>query len=416
VKSGGRRGAALLLAATTVVSAHPASAQADTVSSIRSAQTEIVQRNFQSSIGQAELQVSQAEAAAAADSRALTQAQAAASNAGAILSQAKAKLGSDTQALHVATAVRAADHRQVEKSRAGLSIIAVGLYTGEATSLQPGSLHALETGQQAVIEAGEVQAVESVLDRALKAETAAASAADRRWKQLTRSVADDGRGVQSAGSTAEALNGRVRVTAAAEAGDQQRLASAGQRLAAAQGALRAALAAVAGPTGTGLSVLGGSALSPSQLVNWYNSQGYVDFTSASIRQLATWYVQAGQTEGVRGDVAFAQAILETGGFSSPDAVYLSNFAGIGHCDSCAAGWDFPSPQAGVVGQLQLLRIWAGGGGSPAPVLAAITPSNQPLSGCCTTWESLTGVWATDPYYASQILGIYQGMLDQALAG
>ena len=54
-------------------------------------------------------------------------------------------------------------------------------------------------------------------------------------------------------------------------------------------------------------------------------------------------------------MAFAQAVLETGGFSSPDAVDLNNYAGIGHCDTCGQGWAFPSPQAGVLGQLQLLR-------------------------------------------------------------
>ena len=41
-------------------------------------------------------------------------------------------------------------------------------------------------------------------------------------------------------------------------------------------------------------------------------------------------------------VAFAQSILETGYFSFPGGGQLvpsdNNFAGIGACDSCAAGW------------------------------------------------------------------------------
>jgi hypothetical protein len=118
---------------------------------------------------------------------------------------------------------------------------------------------------------------------------------------------------------------------------------------------------------------------------------------------------------VRGDVAFAQAILETGGFSSPDAVNLNNYAGIGHCDTCSTGWAFPSPRGGVDGQLQLLQIFAGG--TPpdpiAPVLAALVPSKESSLGCCSTWEALTGVWATDPTYGSQILSIYQQMLQFA---
>jgi hypothetical protein len=168
-----------------------------------------------------------------------------------------------------------------------------------------------------------------------------------------------------------------------------------------------------------LSLLGGAALTADQLVGWFNSQGFADLTSAPVTDLARWYIQAGAQEGIRGDVAFAQAVLETGGFSSPDAVGLSNFAGIGHCDSCATGWGFPSPQAGVIGQVQLLRIFADAGatpaGAPAPVLADLTPARQGRAGCCSTVEALTGVWATDPGYAQQILEIYGQVLSSALA-
>jgi hypothetical protein len=165
--------------------------------------------------------------------------------------------------------------------------------------------------------------------------------------------------------------------------------------------------------------MGRSALSAAQLAAWYTASGYADLTTASINQLATWYIRQGVREGVRGDVAFAQAILETGGFTSPDAVDLNNYAGIGHCDSCAAGWNFPSPQDGVIGQLQLLSIFAGGGkpitGLP-PVLPALTTANEGRHGCCNTWESLTGVWATDPTYTAQILGIYDQILQYTLGG
>jgi hypothetical protein len=182
------------------------------------------------------------------------------------------------------------------------------------------------------------------------------------------------------------------------------------------------LAALNGPTSTSagsLSLLGGSALTASQLAAWFSWEGYTDFTSARIDQLAAWYTQAGAEERVRGDVAFAQAILETGGFSSRDAVDLNNYAGIGHCDSCSSGWQFPSPNGGVVGQTQLLRIFATTAappaGAPGPVLPSLTVSQQHEAGCCPSVESLTGVWATDPTYGAQILGLYQQMLDFALS-
>ena len=168
-----------------------------------------------------------------------------------------------------------------------------------------------------------------------------------------------------------------------------------------------------------LSVLGGSALDGAQLAGWFDAQGYEDLTSASIGQLASWYIQYGAEEGVRGDLAFAQAVLETGGFSSPDATDLSNFAGIGHCDTCDSGWAFPSPQGGVLGQIQLLRIFADSGpgpvGAPGPVLGALAAGKEMSAGCCSTIESLTGVWATDPAYGQQVLDIYAQMLSYVLA-
>jgi hypothetical protein len=167
-----------------------------------------------------------------------------------------------------------------------------------------------------------------------------------------------------------------------------------------------------------LSLLGGSALTASELAAWFNWEGYADLTSAPIDKLAGWYISYGQKMGVRGDVAFAQAVLETGGFASPDAVDINNFAGIGHCDTCASGFSFPSPEKGVLGHVQLLRIFATTAAppphAPPPVLDLLTPAQQPRAGCCSTVQSLTGVWATDPTYGAQILGIYQQMLDYAI--
>jgi len=50
---------------------------------------------------------------------------------------------------------------------------------------------------------------------------------------------------------------------------------------------------------------------------------------------------------VRGDVAFAQSILETAGFANPGSAPTdNNFAGIGWCDTCAHGFDFPDAPTG----------------------------------------------------------------------
>jgi hypothetical protein len=138
-----------------------------------------------------------------------------------------------------------------------------------------------------------------------------------------------------------------------------------------------------------------------------------------VSQLAAWYVSEGDTEGVRGDIAFAQAVEETGGFSSPDSITINNYAGIGHCDSCDSGLEFASAQIGVDAQIQLLRTTADATLTTAQLgqplaSSALAPEDQPLRGCCSTWAGLTGHWATDPDYGANILGIYASMLEYAL--
>ena len=71
---------------------------------------------------------------------------------------------------------------------------------------------------------------------------------------------------------------------------------------------------------------------------------YTPRITVPIDELAQDYIDEGENAGVRGDVAFAQSILETGGFSFPGGgqvlVNDNNFAGIGACDSCKHGFSF----------------------------------------------------------------------------
>ena len=63
----------------------------------------------------------------------------------------------------------------------------------------------------------------------------------------------------------------------------------------------------------------------------------------------------GDAEGVAGDVAFAQAVLETGSFGH---ALDNNYSGIGACDSCTSEIAFPTPLDGVRAQIQLLKSYA----------------------------------------------------------
>jgi hypothetical protein len=166
------------------------------------------------------------------------------------------------------------------------------------------------------------------------------------------------------------------------------------------------------------TVLGASVLTPDEIVGWYKSKGVVGYDAGvDLPTLANYYVTEGQAEGVRGDVAFAQSMVETGAFTSP-LTTRNNFAGIGACDSCATGFDFPSPQLGVRAQMQLLHAYADRSlsvlGLANPPVGA-DPDHLSVRGCCPTWNKLTGTWATDPNYGPKIMTIYLSMLQYAFA-
>lgn len=85
-------------------------------------------------------------------------------------------------------------------------------------------------------------------------------------------------------------------------------------------------------------------------------------TSYSLEQLAEMFIEEGEAEGVRGDVAFAQSLHETGYFKFGGIVLptQNNYAGIGALNGNATGQaaSFPDPRTGVRAQIQHLKAYA----------------------------------------------------------
>lgn len=85
-------------------------------------------------------------------------------------------------------------------------------------------------------------------------------------------------------------------------------------------------------------------------------------TSCSLEQLAEMFIEEGEAEGVRGDVAFAQSLHETGYFKFGGIVLptQNNYAGIGALNGNATGQaaSFPDPGTGVRAQIQHLKAYA----------------------------------------------------------
>jgi hypothetical protein len=163
-------------------------------------------------------------------------------------------------------------------------------------------------------------------------------------------------------------------------------------------------------------IMGPSMLSAGQLAAFVRAHGGHPRTSVSIDALAQIYIEEGQKVGVRGDVAFAQSILETGWFEFSKSMVDpgdNNFAGVGACDTCKTGYTFPNARTGVRAQMQLLRIYVDRdvtvNSLPDPVLL---PGSLRLGfrGRVKSWWDLTGRWATASNYGNALYDVYNRMV------
>lgn len=81
----------------------------------------------------------------------------------------------------------------------------------------------------------------------------------------------------------------------------------------------------------------------------------------SVIDMIPFYLSEGKTEGVRGDLAFAQSCLETGNFGffgSAVTLEQSNFCGMGVTSNGMRGNSFATPQLGIRAQVQHLKAYA----------------------------------------------------------
>ena len=175
----------------------------------------------------------------------------------------------------------------------------------------------------------------------------------------------------------------------------------------------------------GVSLVGPTTLNAAQMAGWWRAHYSTANLTVSIDELAQMYVDEGTAENVRGDAAFAQAVLETGGFRSAPG---NNFAGMGWCDSCSTGRVFPTARDGVRAQIQHLRnygdqlsrasqlahpasvYWY----APSSLSQAVADQNFDTffaKGWALTWNQMGhGNWATDPNYSDKVMKLYASMV------
>jgi len=164
-------------------------------------------------------------------------------------------------------------------------------------------------------------------------------------------------------------------------------------------------------------IMGNSSVTAAQLVQLYTESGktfpsYYTDRGVDLNAFAQMYIDEASAEGVRADIAFAQAMLETGYLQFTGDVKISqfNFAGLGATGNGVTGEDFSSYgdnsngiRMGIRAQIQHLKAYA----STDPL------NNEQIDnrfgyvtrGCAPTVGQLSGTWAGDTTYGTKIAAI-----------
>lgn len=126
----------------------------------------------------------------------------------------------------------------------------------------------------------------------------------------------------------------------------------------------------------------------------------------NIIEFVKLYIEEGQAEGVRGDIAFCQSILETNSFKYGGDVLpeQNNYSGIGTTGGGVRGNEFSSQRIGVRAQIQHLKAY----GSTLPLVNPnVDPRFQYVTrGSALNFGDLAGKWASDKDYGVKIYNLY----------
>ena len=164
-----------------------------------------------------------------------------------------------------------------------------------------------------------------------------------------------------------------------------------------------------------LSIMGEPLATKKQCINFLGRQNSFPLITVSIEQLVDYYWEEASLEGIRPDVAFAQAIHETGYFRyGGDVVpFQNNYAGIGTTGNKVKGYWFATAQEGVTAQIQHLLAYAS---TRPPQKDIVDPRYKLVKttknfGKAVTWTDLNGKWAVPgTTYGQMILAIHQRIL------
>jgi hypothetical protein len=162
------------------------------------------------------------------------------------------------------------------------------------------------------------------------------------------------------------------------------------------------LGAASAPPTTGKTPIMGKSESTAEQLN-----AYVKKSNPNAPEYGAIFIEEGNAEGVRGDLAFCQSCLETGFFKFGGDVdsKQNNFCGLGATGGGVKGASFATAREGIRAQIQHLKGYAS---KDALVNACIDPRFKLVTrGVAPNWEDLNGRWAVPGYgYGENIVKMW----------
>lgn len=158
-------------------------------------------------------------------------------------------------------------------------------------------------------------------------------------------------------------------------------------------------------TMTGTPILGRSEHSAEHMWRFVHAKN-PNFTL----DVAQAFYDVGERYGIRSDIVICQAVLETGWFRFLDGTEVKpeqfNFGGLGVTALGETGCAYASMEAGVTALFQHLYAYATTAPLPEAETLVDTRFSLVTRGSAPCWEQLSGRWAMNANYGSDILRIY----------
>lgn len=163
------------------------------------------------------------------------------------------------------------------------------------------------------------------------------------------------------------------------------------------------------------AIQGGPMASREQCVRYLLRNNPNPRISVTPEELVSYYYEEGKREGIRPDVAFCQALKETGFFRYGGTVVpdQNNYCGLGTTSASVRGAYFPTAQIGVRAHIQHLKAYTS---TQKPQAKVVDPrytlvrdsyGNRTLQ----NWEDLNGRWAVPGNgYGQSILSMHKNVL------